>query len=74
MREAPFIRIGTIEVTWLGLREAEMEQIADFIARVVVEHERPAEMAQDVAAFRQNYQTLSYCFDHGLPPKKGRAT
>jgi hypothetical protein len=25
-------------------------------------------VAQDVAAFRQNYQTLYYCFDHGLPP------
>ena len=58
----------TIEVTRLGMREAEMEQIADFIARVVVEQESPAEVAQDVAAFRQNYQTLYYCFDHGLPP------
>ena len=62
------LRMGTIEVTRLGMREAEMEQIADFIARVVVEQESPAEVAQDVAAFRQNYQTLYYCFDHGLPP------
>ena len=62
------LRMGTIEVTRLGMREAEMEQIADFIARVVVEQESPARVAQDVAAFRQNYQTLYYCFDHGLPP------
>lgn len=62
------LRVGTIEVTRLGMREAEMEQIADFMARVVVAQERPAEVAQDVIAFRQNYQTLYYCLDHGLPP------
>jgi hypothetical protein len=31
-----------------------MEHIADFIARVVVKQESLAEVAQDVAAFRQN--------------------
>lgn len=60
--------MGTIEVTRLGMREMEMEQIADFMARVIVEQESPAEVAQDVTAFRQNYQTLYYCLDHGLPP------
>jgi len=62
------LRMGTIEVTRLGMREAEMEQIADFMARVIVEQESPAEVAQDVTAFRQHYQTLYYCLDHGLPP------
>ncbi len=31
------LRIGTIEVTRLGMKEAEMGQIADFIARVLVD-------------------------------------
>jgi glycine hydroxymethyltransferase len=60
--------MGTIEVTRLGMGEAEMEQIADFMARVIVEQESPVEVAQDVMVFRQHYQTLYYCLDHGLPP------
>ncbi len=48
------MRLGTIEVTRLGMCEAEMQHIADFIACVIVKQESPAEVAQDVAAFRQN--------------------
>jgi len=59
------LRIGTTEVTRLGMHEAEMESIADFIARILVEQAAP----EDVVAFREPYQTLYYCFDHGMPGK-----
>ena len=65
------LRIGTIEVTRLGMREAEMETIAGFIARMVVEKVAPEDVVKDVIEFRQAYQTLYYCFDNGLPPKEG---
>jgi glycine hydroxymethyltransferase len=65
------LRIGTIEVTRLGMREAEMETIADFIARILVEKVAPEDVGKDVIEFRQAYQTLYYCFDNGLPPKEG---
>jgi len=61
------LRIGTIEVTRLGMGETEMETIADFIARVLVEKAPVDQVADDVIAFRQPYQTLYYNFDHGLP-------
>ncbi len=61
------LRMGTIEVTRLGMQEAEMEIIADFIARILVEQASPAEVGREVIEFRQAYQTLYYCFDHGLP-------
>ena len=35
------LRIGTIEVTRFGMKEKEMEAIADMIARVVVRNESP---------------------------------
>ncbi|HLJ36092.1 MAG TPA: aminotransferase class I/II-fold pyridoxal phosphate-dependent enzyme [Ktedonobacteraceae bacterium] len=60
------LRIGTIEITRLGMHEAEMETIADFIARILVEHAAPEEVVDDVIAFREPYQTLYYNFDHGL--------
>ena len=61
------LRLGTTEVTRLGMHEAEMETIADFMARLLVEQAAPEDVVDDVVAFRQPYQTLYYCFDHGLP-------
>ena len=57
------IRIGTIEVTRLGMKEAEMAQIADFIHRVLMEKEAVSKVARDVADFRQGFQKVYYCFD-----------
>lgn len=62
------LRLGTIEVTRLGMKEAEMEQIAAFIARILVEGEAPEQVLEDVVAFREPYQKVYYCFEHGLPP------
>lgn len=63
------LRIGTTEVTRLGMHETEMESIADFIVRILVEHAAPEDVVDDVIAFREPYQTLYYCFDHGMPGK-----
>ena len=63
------LRMGTIEVTRLGMREKEMDAIADFIARVLVEKQAPEDVIEDVIEFRQGYQTLYYNFDHGIPPE-----
>jgi len=61
------LRLGTIEVTRLGMREKEMEAIADFMARVLVEKQAPEAVIEDVIDFRQPYQTFYYCFDNGWP-------
>jgi glycine hydroxymethyltransferase len=61
------LRLGTIEVTRLGMKEPQMEQIAGFIARVLVEKEPPESVMEDVVDFRLPYQELYYCFEKGLP-------
>ncbi len=61
------LRIGTTEITRLGMKKQEMEKIADFIARVLVEQEAPEDVVDDVVAFREPFQTVYYCFDHGIP-------
>jgi glycine hydroxymethyltransferase len=61
------LRMGTIEVTRLGMKEAQMEQIASFITRVLIEKEAPDSIMEDVVEFRQSFQKLYYCFDNGLP-------
>lgn len=61
------LRIGTIEVTRLGMNEQDMETIAGFIARVLIEKEDPASVLKDVIDFRLPRQTLYYNFDNEYP-------
>jgi glycine hydroxymethyltransferase len=55
------IRIGTVEVTRLGMGEAEMASIAGLIQRVLVRHEDPETLAGEVRALRAPFQELHYC-------------
>jgi glycine hydroxymethyltransferase len=62
------LRMGTIEATRLGMREREMEAIAELIARVLIAREEPEAVKPDALALRHGFQTLYYCFETGLPP------
>lgn len=61
------LRLGTIEVTRLGMNEQDMETIADFIARVLVKGEDPELVGRDVMDFRLPKQTLYYNFEDEYP-------
>jgi glycine hydroxymethyltransferase len=61
------LRIGTIEVTRLGLMEADMATIADFFKRVLVDGEDTTAVRRDVEAFRLPLQDFYYNFDNGWP-------
>ncbi|MBI1774605.1 MAG: serine hydroxymethyltransferase [Proteobacteria bacterium] len=61
------LRLGTIEVTRLGMMEREMDEIAAMIAKILVEGESPEAIKPRAAALRSGFQTLYYCFEHGLP-------
>ncbi|MEM0441363.1 MAG: serine hydroxymethyltransferase [Candidatus Caldarchaeum sp.] len=58
------IRMGTQEVTRLGMDESEMKQIAEFIADIVVRGKDPAKVAEEVESFRKNYRKVHYCFEN----------
>ncbi len=64
------LRIGTIEITRLGLMEADMPAVAGFFERVLVKKEPPASVQKDVEDFRRPLQTFYYCFDNGRPPAR----
>ncbi|MBN1451346.1 MAG: hypothetical protein JW963_10060 [Anaerolineales bacterium] len=59
--------MGTLEVTRLGMNESDMQTIADFMARVLVEKEDPESVGKDVVDFRYPQQTLYYNFDNEYP-------
>lgn len=61
------LRMGTTEMTRYGMKETEMDQIADLIARIVVRRESPETVKEDALALRSGFRTLYYCFEAGLP-------
>ncbi len=56
------IRIGTQEVTRLGMREGEMRTIAELIARVV-KGESTEKVKKEVAELRKEFNRVHYSFD-----------
>ena len=56
------IRLGTPEVTRLGMREAEMGEIAQFIKKVLLEKKSPKRMREEIAEFRSEFQDVHYRF------------
>ncbi len=61
------LRMGTIEVTRLGMMEKDMETIAEFMARVLVNGEDSQSVRRDVEDFRLPMQDFYYNFDNGWP-------
>ncbi len=57
------IRLGTSEVTRLGMKEQDMREIAQFIKRVVIDKEDLVKVKNDVVEFKKNYQKVHYCFE-----------
>ncbi len=56
------LRIGTTEVTRLGMGEREMRAIADMIAGVLVEGREPERVRTEAKELRAAHQTIHYCF------------
>ncbi len=57
------IRIGTQELTRIGMGASEMDAIADFVKRIVLDCESPESVKSDVIELKRSYQKVCYCFD-----------
>jgi glycine hydroxymethyltransferase len=55
-------RVGTCEVTRRGMKQNEMDKIAELFARVVVKQEQPEKVRKDVIKLREEFGGLEYCF------------
>jgi glycine hydroxymethyltransferase len=64
------IRLGTQELTRLGMKEPQMREIASLIARVAVKKEPPEKVAKDVAELRQEFNTVHFCFTPNVEAHK----
>ncbi len=59
------LRLGTQELTRIGMKESDMKDVAEFMKRIVIDKEEPKKVGQDVAAFKEGFQTIHYCFAEG---------
>ena len=60
------LRLGTPELTRIGMKEQEMEDVATFYQRALLKKETPKKIQKDVKDFRKDFQELHYCFKEGF--------
>jgi glycine hydroxymethyltransferase len=61
-------RIGTGEITRIGMKEKHMGEIARFFKRVLIDKEEPEKVARDVARFVSDFNKLEFSFNQGVDP------
>ena len=60
------LRLGTPELTRLGMKEKEMDEIAGFYEKVLIKNKDPKKIKAEIKGFRKDYQELHYCFKEGF--------
>ena len=58
-------RLGTQELTRLGMKEEEMRQIGAYVADVVLKRRPLSEIREDTRSLALSYQTIHYSFQDG---------
>jgi glycine hydroxymethyltransferase len=66
-QEPAGIRLGTQELTRMGMKESEMKHVAELIKRVVVDHEDKEKVKVEVREMRRNFSQVHYCFTKDAP-------
>jgi glycine hydroxymethyltransferase len=56
------IRVGTQELTRLGMGRSEMVEVADLMKKIICDSEEPQRIADQVAELRSSFQKTKYCF------------
>jgi glycine hydroxymethyltransferase len=56
------IRIGTCEITRRGMKQKEMQKIAELLKRTLVDNEEPTKIKKDVARLVSEFPNTEYCF------------
>ena len=59
------LRLGTPELTRVGMGTDEMQDVARFFARILLEGEDSSSVKGDVREFKSEFQTVQYCFEPG---------
>jgi glycine hydroxymethyltransferase len=61
------MRLGTQEMTRVGMEESEMNYTAELFRKVILDKEDPDSVKKEVTEFRKDYQDVLYSFDQEQP-------
>ena len=56
------LRIGTSEITRLGMSKSEMIDIAELIKKLLIDKIDPKKIRNEVVEFKKEFQEIKYCF------------
>jgi len=59
------IRIGTQELTRLGMKEKDMEAVAELIKRAVIDVDDKESVKKDIVELKKDFDKVMYSFDKG---------
>ena len=59
------IRLGTQELTRLGMRESEMQEIANFFKKLILDREKVNKVKEEVIELRKEFKEIKFCFGDG---------
>ena len=66
VKEPSGIRLGVQELTRWGMRESDMEEVAEFFKMLLIEKKPVEEVRQKVVVFRRQFQRIHFTFDINL--------
>lgn len=64
------LRLGTSEITRLGMKEEEMKKIASLMANIIVKKQDPTKIKREVEQIRSSHQHVQYAFETSTPAYK----
>ncbi len=59
------LRFGSQELTRLGMKETDMQSVAEIIRKVVIDKVEPKKVAEEVKELRSGFTGVQYCFKAG---------
>jgi glycine hydroxymethyltransferase len=68
LQDANGLRTGTNELTRMGMGESDMEEVAIFYRKVLLDRKDPKQVARRVKAFILQFKSLEYSLDAGKNP------
>ncbi len=66
------IRLGAQELTRIGMKESEMDAVAELFKRICIDKEDPDSVRPDVVELKSGFQDIHYCFGGGKAYKYHR--
>ena len=59
------LRLGVPELTRVGMGVDEMQDVARFFSRALINKEDASTLRSEVSSFKSEFQTVRYCFEEG---------